>query len=767
MGDCLGKKYKKYYSTRPYLLILMICVFFSILIYPSIALADDVTLAWDASSGADGYRLFSREEGQSYNYSSPDWEGTTTTGTVTGLTQGTTYYFVARAYNADGESGDSNEESTTIGSTNQPPVLDPIGSKSVDEGTLLTFTVTASDPDGDGLTFSAGNVPPGASFNPSTRVFSWTPAFGDAGNYNVTFTVTDDGTPTESDSETVTISVGNVNRPPVLGAIGSKNVDEGDLLSFTVTASDPDGDGLTFSANNLPSGASFNPSTRVFSCTLGFGAAGNYNVTFTVTDDGTPAESDSEVVTISVGNVNRPPVLGAIGYKSVDEGDLLSFTISASDPDGDILTYSASNLPSGANFNSGTRTFSWTPAIGDAGNYNVQFTVTDDGSPPESDLEIVTITVVDSSVGNLAPDQPVIISPYYGETETDLLLSVETESFSDPDGDAHSMSQWQVVKQSDSSVVLEIESSEHLTKLPVPHAVLDRETTYSASVQFYDSYSEPSEWSDPVEFTTITDVVDLDDDGVPDGQEVDDTVDLNQDGTPDNDQPDTIKSTKSAVAGKQPVGVCKVSTDVDGIVVLEPIHPSEILDKKNKPKKFLFGLAAYRLKVNQVGATIQVKVYYSEDISGDRYYLYDTVNGWQDYTQYTTFNPDGRSVTVELKDGGHGDSDGVANGIIVDPGGVADAASGGLDSGAGGGCFIATAAFGSDVGPQVKLHAASYNDGHDWLKPIVRILLMPLVGVKYILVRTYLVTVILLGFMLIVSVLTFYSLIYKGRRRRA
>ena len=767
MGDCLGKKYKKYYSTRPYLLILMICVFFSILIYPSIALADDVTLAWDASSGADGYRLFSREEGQSYNYSSPDWEGTTTTGTVTGLTQGTTYYFVARAYNADGESGDSNEESTTIGSTNQPPVLDPIGSKSVDEGTLLTFTVTASDPDGDGLTFSAGNVPPGASFNPSTRVFSWTPAFGDAGNYNVTFTVTDDGTPTESDSETVTISVGNVNRPPVLGAIGSKNVDEGDLLSFTVTASDPDGDGLTFSANNLPSGASFNPSTRVFSCTLGFGAAGNYNVTFTVTDDGTPAESDSEVVTISVGNVNRPPVLGAIGYKSVDEGDLLSFTISASDPDGDILTYSASNLPSGANFNSGTRTFSWTPAIGDAGNYNVQFTVTDDGSPPESDLEIVTITVVDSSVGNLAPDQPVIISPYYGETETDLLLSVETESFSDPDGDAHSMSQWQVVKQSDSSVVLEIESSEHLTKLPVPHAVLDRETTYSASVQFYDSYSEPSEWSDPVEFTTITDVVDLDDDGVPDGQEVDDTVDLNQDGTPDNDQPDTIKSTKSAVAGKQPVGVCKVTTDVDGIVVLEPIHPSEILDKKNKPKKFLFGLAAYRLKVNQVGATIQVKVYYSEDISGDRYYLYDTVNGWQDYTQYTTFNPDGRSVTVELKDGGHGDSDGVANGIIVDPGGVADAASGGLDSGAGGGCFIATAAFGSDVGPQVKLHAASYNDGHDWLKPIVRILLMPLVGVKYILVRTYLVTVILLGFMLIVSVLTFYSLIYKGRRRRA
>ena len=202
--------------------------------------------------------------------------------------------------------------------------------------------------------------------------------------------------------------------------------------------------------------------------------------------------------------------------------------------------------------------------------------------------------------------------------------------------------------------------------------------------------------------------------------------------------------------------------------MLEPIHPSEILDKKNKPKKFLYGLIAYRLEVSQQGGTVLVKVYYSQDISGaTRYYLYDTVNGWQDYTQYTTFNPDGRSVTVELKDGGHGDSDGVANGIIVDPGGVAGAASGGLDSGGGGGCFIATAAFGSVAEPNLKLHAASYIEEHDWLKPIVHVLLMPLVGVSYILVRTSLATVILLGFMLIVSVLTFYSLIYKGRRRRA
>jgi hypothetical protein len=403
----------------------------------------------------------------------------------------------------------------------------------------------------------------------------------------------------------------------------------------------------------------------------------------------------------------------------VDEGNLLTFTVTASDPDGDGLTFSVSNVPTGASFNPSSRVFSWTPAFGDAGNYNVQLTVTDNGSPPESDFEIVAITVVDASVGNLPPDQPVITSPHNGEIETDLLLTVETEPFSDPDGDSHKETQWQIVKAADSSVVLEIVSNKHLTEIPVPHAVLDRNTTYNVSVQFVDAHSEPSPWSDQVEFTTHNGVVDLDGDGIPDDSEVDDTVDLNQDGIPDNDQPDVIKSILSAVGANEPFGVSKISASIDAIEALEPVNPATILDKTNRPETFLFGLASYRLRLSQIGATVLVRVYYSEDISeANQYYLYDTVNGWQDYTQYVTFNPDGRSVTVELQDGGYGDSDGVANGIIVDPGGVAGAAAtGGLDSGAGGGCFIAT---------------AKNTEQHDWLKPIIHILLMPLVGLLLI-----------------------------------
>ncbi|MBI3330703.1 MAG: hypothetical protein HYZ96_01165 [Candidatus Omnitrophica bacterium] len=90
---------------------------------------------------------------------------------------------------------------------NQPPVLNPIGNKSTSEGQLLQFTISASDPDGDPLTYSTGPLPAGSSFTPSTRVFSWTPGFNQAGSPAVLFSVSDG---IAADSETITIVVKNV-----------------------------------------------------------------------------------------------------------------------------------------------------------------------------------------------------------------------------------------------------------------------------------------------------------------------------------------------------------------------------------------------------------------------------------------------------------------------------------------------------------------------------------------------------------------------------
>jgi hypothetical protein len=91
---------------------------------------------------------------------------------------------------------------------NNPPVLATIGSRNVDEGMKLAFTVSASDPDGDYLTYSAVNLPSGASFDPSTRTFQWTPDFAQSGTYeDVRFEVSDG---IYTDHENITITVNDV-----------------------------------------------------------------------------------------------------------------------------------------------------------------------------------------------------------------------------------------------------------------------------------------------------------------------------------------------------------------------------------------------------------------------------------------------------------------------------------------------------------------------------------------------------------------------------
>ncbi len=96
--------------------------------------------------------------------------------------------------------------------------------------------------------------------------------------------------------------------------------------------------------------------------------------------------------------VNGMPVMDPLGNMSVDEEELLRFTVNATDPDDDTLTYGAQNLPSGATFIGGT--FSWTPSDTQEGVYSVNFTVTD-GSL--TDFEVINITVVDVPP-NVAPE---------------------------------------------------------------------------------------------------------------------------------------------------------------------------------------------------------------------------------------------------------------------------------------------------------------------------------------------------------------------------
>jgi hypothetical protein len=95
---------------------------------------------------------------------------------------------------------------------------------------------------------------------------------------------------------------GPANQPPVVTNPGDQSNVEGDSVTLNITASDPDGDVLTFSASGLPAGLSINASTGQIAGTLTFESAGVYNVTVTVSD-GTASISLSFQWTVN--NVKR------------------------------------------------------------------------------------------------------------------------------------------------------------------------------------------------------------------------------------------------------------------------------------------------------------------------------------------------------------------------------------------------------------------------------------------------------------------------------
>ena len=304
------------------------------------------------------------------------------------------------------DSGSAVNLIVSIGSGNQPPEFEPVDDQNANEGLLLEFTIEATDPNGDALRFEAANLPPGSSFidnGDNTATFSWTPDFDQAGNFEVMFMVFDDQDPPGRDDLTVNITVGDVNRPPAFIPAGdeTRSVNENELLLVMLEAVDPDGNNLFFDVSSLPTGASFTDNgdgTADFEWTPNFGQAGNFEVEFIVTDDGDPVLEDRKTIMISVGNVNRPPVLDPIGNRTTDTGAPFSFLVTATDPDGDNLSFEATNLPDGASLTDngdGTAAFNWEPLftfLGDTG--PITITVFDDGIPQEMDFETFVITVV-------------------------------------------------------------------------------------------------------------------------------------------------------------------------------------------------------------------------------------------------------------------------------------------------------------------------------------------------------------------------------------
>ena len=280
---------------------------------------------------------------------------------------------------------------------NSPPVLNPIGNKEVNEEQTLSFTTTGSDYEGETLSYSATGLPAGASYDPNTGVFTWTPTFDQAGDYTITFTVS---AGTLSDSETLTITVNNVNRAPVANTGSDQTVNRYILVNLDgSSSSDPDGDSLTYTwILNSPAGSSATLSNQN-SANPSFtpDILGTYQLQLTVVD----IYGATSTNTVTITAINRAPVANAGSDQTVYCNNLVNLDgSSSSDPDDDTLNYNWSlTRPAGSSAvlsNPNSISPSFTTDL--PGSYQLQLIVTDIYGATSTSTMTVTVNKIPTTL---------------------------------------------------------------------------------------------------------------------------------------------------------------------------------------------------------------------------------------------------------------------------------------------------------------------------------------------------------------------------------
>ena len=326
-----------------------------------------------------------------------------------------------------------------VNEVNSAPTLATVSNQTIAEGSTLTVTAVAIDPDlpANTLTFSLGpNAPAGAAIHPATGVLTWTPTEAQGPSTNpMTILVTDNGASPLSASQTFTVTVTEVNLAPTLAPVAGQTVAEGSLLTVNLVASDADvpPGALTFSlGTGAPAGVSINATSGVLTWTpteaQGPGAS---LITVTVTDDGSPRLSASQSFQITVTEVNAAPVLEAIGDQTVAEGQVVKVTARATDSDlpANSLIFSlGTGAPSGAAIDPSTGELTWTTPKNPTNATNViSVVVTDNGTPSLTAQQSFRVIVT------AVNDAPVIAAPATKQIDEDTALTLNDVSVTDPD----------------------------------------------------------------------------------------------------------------------------------------------------------------------------------------------------------------------------------------------------------------------------------------------------------------------------------------------
>ena len=314
-----------------YFLFILIALSFPFFFIPDVSAATQASLRWEPNTEPDlaGYRIFHREQNQSYDYAYPSWEGTDTYCTIYYLDESKTYFFVARAFDSEGYESENSIEaylepeiiinepptavvtpnyidttedtlvilggSASTGSDyvmqNEPPILDSVtitGPVQINESSGAQYILTANYSDG-----SNNNVTDFASWRDNSRYAGIT-SYGNlitssvvsAQSCMITASYED-----RSDTHNVTIVDLPQNHSP---AVDFSFSNWRTITIFRERSTDSDGSVVSWlwDFGDGKHSTRRNPWHR-------YGRSGNYSVTLTVTDNEGVGNSISKTVSIT------------------------------------------------------------------------------------------------------------------------------------------------------------------------------------------------------------------------------------------------------------------------------------------------------------------------------------------------------------------------------------------------------------------------------------------------------------------------------------
>ena len=335
--------------------------------------------------------------------------------------------YTATVTATDGTNSTTQDITVNVTDVNDVPVFTSGSIFSAAENQTAIGTVTATDDEGEGVTFTVYGSELAITLA-GVLTFASAPDYETKSSYTATVTASDD---TNSTSQEITVNITDVNEVPVFTSSATFNAAENQTAIDTVTATDADGDSVTFTVSGSEL-AITTAGVLTFVSAPDFETKKLYKATVTASD-GTNTADQTIKVKVTDANDNSPSFTSSPNFSAAENQTAIG-TVTATDADGDTLSYSISGSEITINSSSGVIAFASAPDYETKSTYTATVTASDGVNSTTQDIT-VNVTDVDENVDT----GPVFTSDSSFEVAENQLVIGEVTA-TDPDGDSISFS---------------------------------------------------------------------------------------------------------------------------------------------------------------------------------------------------------------------------------------------------------------------------------------------------------------------------------------